>query len=230
VALKTLRPHVTRVAMATRPALRDASRRARRAMFIARVKALAATTPADIQIEIAPDADLETGISVTVTPHSSNVLRIGPLCRIETGVQILLKGGLIDLGPDTSIRRDVVLDIGGRFVVEGHTPISWNSVIHCDHEIVFADQVGLAEQVTVADSSHYFTTPDEHFWHNTKTAPVSIGRNTWLCPKVTVAKGVAIGEHCIIGSNSVVVADVPAGSLASGVPATARPLPLPWQA
>lgn len=229
MAMKAVRPLVTRIAQVGGPPLHEAGRRYRRAAFIARLKRLAATTPADIEVDIHPDVDLETGIAVAVAPHSRNVIRIAEKCRLETGVQILLKGGLIDLGPDTSIRRDVVLDIGGRFVVEGHTPISWNSVIHCDHEIVFADQVGLAEQVSVADSSHYFTTPDEHFWHNTSTAPVHIGRNTWLCPKVTVAKGVRIGEHCIVGSNSVVTKDVPDGSLASGVPATCRPLPLPWK-
>jgi acetyltransferase-like isoleucine patch superfamily enzyme len=57
---------------------------------------------------------------------------------------------------------------------------------------------------------------------------VRVGYNTWICPKVTLAKGADVGAHCIVASNSVVVSKVPDGSLASGVPAEVRPLPLPW--
>ena len=34
----------------------------------------------------------------------------------------------------------------------------------------------IAEQVTIADSSHFFTTPDEHFWHNVRRGRVRVGR------------------------------------------------------
>jgi acetyltransferase-like isoleucine patch superfamily enzyme len=102
-------------------------------------------------------------------------------------------------------------------------------VIHCSNSVTIAPLAGLAEQVTIADSSHYFTTPDQHFWHNVRVGSVSVGYNTWICPKVTLARGAAVGAHCIIGSNSVVVGVVPDGSLASGVPAEIRPLSLPWR-
>jgi acetyltransferase-like isoleucine patch superfamily enzyme len=88
----------------------------------------------------------------------------------------------------------------------------------------------VAEHVTLADSSHFFTEPDEHFWHNVRKGSIEIGRNTWICPKVTVTRDVRIGSHCIVAAGSVVVDDIPDGSLASGVPATSRPMPLPWRA
>ena len=224
-----LRKAVTAAVSTTAPRWAAASRRARRAAFVAKVKAVAAATPADIELELAPDIDIAPGVQLSVTPHSRNRIAVGSQSRIERGVAIRLKGGSLEIGPRVEIRRDTVLVVGGRLVVEGDTPISWNCAIHCESEVVLRRQVGLAEQVTVADSSHYFTTPDEHFWHNQRATPVEVGENTWLCPKVTVTRGAKIGSHCIVASNSVVVGNVPDGSLASGVPAAVRPLPLPWQ-
>uniref|UniRef100_A0A7C4CAX8 Acetyltransferase n=1 Tax=candidate division WOR-3 bacterium TaxID=2052148 RepID=A0A7C4CAX8_UNCW3 len=48
-------------------------------------------------------------------------------------------------------------------------------------------------------------------------APVSIGDNCWL-PGATVNPGVTIGPNTVIAVGSVVTRDIPAGSLAGGVP------------
>ena len=125
-------------------------------------------------------------------------------------------------------RRGVVLNVAGRLELQGDNPVSWGTVLHCSNEIVLEPMVGLAEYVTLADSSHFFTTPDEHFWHNVRSGSVRIGRNTWVCPKATLTKGADVGAHCIVASGSVVTGVVPDGHLASGVPAVLRALPLPW--
>ncbi len=49
--------------------------------------------------------------------------------------------------------------------------------------------------------------------------PVKIGRNVWIGDKVTILGGVSIGEGAIIGANSVVTHDIPAYSIAAGIPA-----------
>src|SRR3954451_3108234 len=201
----------------------------RRAAFMARIRAAAAWNNASIDLDIADDVVLGHGIRVSFQPWSENRLRIGSACRIEDDVLIQLKGGTIVLGERVELRRGVVLNVAGRLEMHGDNPVSWNSVIHCSNEVTLGRMAGLAEQVTIADSSHYFTTPDEHFWHNVRVCSVSVGYNTWICPKVTLARGSAVGAHCIVGSNSVVVGPVPDGSLASGVPAEIRPLSLPWR-
>jgi len=201
----------------------------RRAAFVARIRAAAAWNHATIDLEVADDVVVGRGVRVTFQPWSENRLRIGPACRIEDDVLIQLKSGSIVLGERVELRRGVVLNVAGRLEMQGHNPVSWNSVIHCSNEVTLGRMAGIAEQVTIADSSHYFTTPDEHFWHNVRVGSVSVGYNTWICPKVTLARGAAVGAHCIVGSNSVVVGPVPDGSLASGVPAEIRPLSLPWR-
>lgn len=48
---------------------------------------------------------------------------------------------------------------------------------------------------------------------------IIIGKNVWLCDKVSILPGVIIGDNVIIGANSVVTRDIPSNSIAVGVPA-----------
>lgn len=49
-------------------------------------------------------------------------------------------------------------------------------------------------------------------------ASVRIGNRCYIGPQTVIAKGVNIGDGCVIGSHSLVLIDVPAGSKAFGVP------------
>jgi acetyltransferase-like isoleucine patch superfamily enzyme len=51
-----------------------------------------------------------------------------------------------------------------------------------------------------------------------RRAPVSIGSCCYLGPGTVVAKGVSVGEHSVVGVGSFVNRDVPAYSIAVGVP------------
>lgn len=52
-----------------------------------------------------------------------------------------------------------------------------------------------------------------------KTKPVKIGNHVWIGTRVTILKGVNIGDGAVIAAGSVITKDIPAGSLAAGVPA-----------
>ena len=51
-----------------------------------------------------------------------------------------------------------------------------------------------------------------------RALPITIGDNCWFGGNVTVLPGVTIGEGCVIGAGSVVTRDIPANSLAMGMP------------
>lgn len=49
--------------------------------------------------------------------------------------------------------------------------------------------------------------------------PIEIGDDVWLAGRVTVLPGVRIGRGAVVAAGSVVASDIPAGAIASGVPA-----------
>ncbi|MGW1585428.1 acyltransferase [Streptomyces sp. NPDC002386] len=50
-------------------------------------------------------------------------------------------------------------------------------------------------------------------------APITIGRDVWLGAHVTVLAGTRVGEGAVVGAGAVVTRDIPAHSVAVGVPA-----------
>lgn len=206
-----------------------AGRKARRTAFIARARAAAFWANASLDLDVAPDVEIGHDVEITFALGTSNRLSLGPGVAIEDRVIIRFAGGSVEMAERCRLRFDVVLNIGGgRLEMRPDATLSWGTIVHCSEHVFLDEMVGAAEQVTIADTSHYFTAPDDFFWHNAKSKPVYVGRNTWLCPKVSITPGSRVGSHCIIASNSVVVGDVPDGSLATGIPARSRPMTLPW--
>lgn len=194
------------------------------------IRVLAAWHHAKVEVDIADNVRLGHRVRAVVDPSSTTTLRIGPGTVLGDRVLIRLKGGTLDVGEGCDIRRDVVMSVGGRLVLEGDNVISWATLLHCDEQIIIRKHAMIAEYATVVDSSHFYTEPDVAPHRNVRTAPVEIGVGSWLCPKSTVTSGVVIGDHVIVGSNSVVIRDVGSGQLVSGVPAVAvRSLDLPWR-
>ena len=77
----------------------------------------------------------------------------------------------------------------------------------------------VGEYASLRDANHRVGVAGglRHSGHD--SAPIHIGRNAWIGRGVTVLGGVTIGERAVVGANSVVTRDVPAGSIAVGAPA-----------
>mgnify|MGYP006269235355 CR=1 FL=1 len=50
-------------------------------------------------------------------------------------------------------------------------------------------------------------------------APVRIGNNVYIGANAVIVKGVTVGDYCVVGAGAVITKDLPAYSVAVGVPA-----------
>lgn len=85
---------------------------------------------------------------------------------------------------------------------------------HC-FLITIGDDVTMSIRVTVM--AHDASTKKTLGY--TKIGQVHIGDHVFIGANTTILPGVTIGDHAVIGAGSVVTHDVPAGTVAAGVPA-----------
>lgn len=139
--------------------------------------------------------------------------RIANADKIAIGDGVLIGAGSWLMVPSRD-EPGPVLEIGDRVRMRG---ASISAVL----SVVIEDAVGIAAGVYIADHSHSFDRPDVPVRDQPITAarPVRVGRGAWLGQNVVVMPGVTIGEHAVIGANSVVTRDVPARCVAVGAPA-----------
>ena len=93
--------------------------------------------------------------------------------------------------------------------------------ITCAGNISIEDDVLLGPEVFITDHNHGMN-PDYPGGYSRQPLiikDVRIGKGVWLGQRVCVMPGVTIGEHSIIGANSVVTKDIPPHTIAAGCPA-----------
>jgi acetyltransferase-like isoleucine patch superfamily enzyme len=107
-----------------------------------------------------------------------------------------------------------VLSIGNRVGIRPYCMIS------ASESIVVEDDVIIGAFSSLIDSDHTFAEGRPNVMHNpVATAPIRVGRGTWLAERVAVLRGAQIGRCCIVGANSVVRGELPDYSIAAGAPA-----------
>ena len=129
--------------------------------------------------------------------------RIGPWVLIEPGCWFALY-------PDTA-----QLEIG-----EG-TIVNLGCMLAATERITIGSHCMFANYCFVADADHRYddaTVPVT--WQGMQPkGPVTIEDNCWFGTNCVVTGGVTIGERTVVGANSVVTKDLPAGVIAAGAPA-----------
>lgn len=99
-----------------------------------------------------------------------------------------------------------------------------NSHISAINSITIGNHLLTGTNVLITDNSHGETSFEQMGIPPTQRplfskGPVKIGNNVWLGNNVCVMPGVTIGDGAIIGANAVVTHDIPAYSVAAGIPA-----------
>ncbi len=105
------------------------------------------------------------------------------------------------------------LVIGAGFTAESFLHIG------AAQEVVIEEDCLFASFVFICAHDHGFQTDRLLHGQPLTVAPIHIGRSVFLGEGVAVLKGSRIGKHSVIGAHSVVCGEIPAYSVAVGVPA-----------
>jgi acetyltransferase-like isoleucine patch superfamily enzyme len=141
-------------------------------------------------------------------------MRLRNVNHIAIGENVLINRHvfLLTFQEDTSAVPQMIIGDG---CVIGHM-----NHITCIREVQIGRNVLTADRVYISDHSHDFSDPTIPIMHQSAVSKgkVSIGDGTWIGENVVVLS-CNIGKNCVIGSNAVVLRDVPDFSVAVGVPA-----------
>lgn len=143
------------------------------------------------------------------TIFNEQYISIGDNTLIGPGVA--LSAGMV---PGQECITNPVVTIGDRCLIGkgsgivGHFSITIGNDVWTGHHVYITDQNHGYEDVTRPISEQ--SQPER---------AVSIGNGSWLGHGSIVLPGVTIGEHVVVGANSVVTKDIPSFSVAVGSPA-----------
>lgn len=127
----------------------------------------------------------------------------------------LVIGRWVHLGVDTALRcHEGTLSLGDKSV------LARDVSINCYLDVEIGAAALIADGVYISDFDHKFTDltmPIKDQGIN--KSRVRVEPDVWLGTKVTVSRGVVIGEGSVVGANAVVTRDLPAYCIAVGAPA-----------
>ena len=143
-------------------------------------------------------------------PVQGNVLEAFREGRLEVGEHSLLEPHVWLTAPDQA-----------RIRIGSGTFLNIGVMVASQELVEIGDHCMFANGCFVTDANHRYddlTRPVT--WQGfTSKGPTRVGDNVWCGAHVVITSGVTVGDRCVIGANSVVTEDLPAYSIAAGVPA-----------
>jgi acetyltransferase-like isoleucine patch superfamily enzyme len=147
---------------------------------------------------------------------------IHPSCTVSATTHIDSHGGTVTVGEKSTLHPYAMLIANGGNITAG-PGLSVNP-----YSVLYSGSAGLVIGENVRIAAHTVIIPENHIvdrldtpirFQGRSSKGVRIGSDVWIGAGVKILDGAVIGDGCVIGANSVVIGDVPAFSIAVGVPA-----------
>lgn len=140
---------------------------------------------------------------------------------VNGGGKLTFKGPIrIGYGSDIEVFHNADLSFGSD--CGGNTSLT----IICGDKIHIGSHTFWGREVSIRDTNGGHIIAQQGFKN---TNPVIIGDFVWLCSECKIMTGVKIGDGTIVGSNSVVIAPLPAKVLVTGHPAQIIDTDISWK-
>ena len=156
-------------------------------------------------------------------------IQLGANCIVESSVQLLAGSTTrpsIVLGNGSYIRSFSILNAGspdGYIKLGRRSNLAHHVVVHGHGGVTIGEDVMIASGCSLIASAHRHKDTAKPISQQGFTASgIQIGDGAWLGTGVKVLDGVSIGQGSIVGAGSVVLENIPASSVAVGVPARVR--------
>lgn len=165
--------------------------------------------------------------------YSTQFKHFGRSSRIEPNLLSLIGGKYISVGENCHIGKGAQISAWDSYGNQKFNPeisigdgtiIFERAHITCLDKITIGKNVLTGKSILITDNSHGDSSyeslsipPIDRPLHS--KGPVVIEDNVWIGEKASIMPGVKIGKGAIIAANSVVTKDIPAFSIAAGVPA-----------
>ena len=150
--------------------------------------------------------------SVILRPRKisgANFVSVGNRTAIHTGSQIYA------LGEYEGVTYNPKLKIGEDVYIGPHVCLTT-----CN-SLTIGDRCVLSQYVYITDFLHGFSPGSVPIMEQPleSKGPVNIGRGCFIGFRASIMPGVTLGEHCVVGTNSVVTRSFPPYSMIAGCPA-----------
>lgn len=174
-------------------------------------------------VSIGAFAVIEDGVSIgdgtLVEPHAvlKSGVTVGERCRIGAHTVIGTAGfgyEFDEQGAPILIPHLGGVEIGNDVEIGNHVSIAQGTIdptVIRDH-VKIDDCVFIAHNCFIDEASYVIAGAQI-------SGSVHVGKRVWISPEVSVINKVSIGDDALLGLGSVVVKDVPANVIVSGVPA-----------
>lgn len=140
--------------------------------------------------------------------------------QFDGGLRIVGSGD-IELGEYCRFGPAVLLETrqAGRIILGNHVRLNQGCVVVAHRLVSIGDDSLVGEYASIRDANHSIHAGQLIRLQRHEGAAVRIGRDVWIGRGACILPGVNIGDGAVIGANSIVTHDVPAGAVAVGSPA-----------